>query len=116
MSIRVLLGLTTLLLLPSLSVAQLPAPALDFVYPAGAQVGTTVVVEVGGRDLDEARQLVFSHPGFVGVPVTRPAGEFESGDQIVPNQFRIEVPVNLPPGKYDVRVVGRFGVSTRARS
>lgn len=92
--------------------AQLPNPALDFVFPAGGQVGTSVTVSVSGRDLDAASRLIFSHPGLSGVPVTRPTAEFETGQQTVPNQFRIDIPANLPVGAYDVRVVGRFGAST----
>lgn len=99
------LGVTTVL-------AQLPDPALDFVFPAGGQVGTMVTVQIGGRDLDDAQSLVFSHPGLQGQIDTRPPGEFETGPQPIANQFRIDIPANLVPGAYDLHVVGRFGVST----
>ena len=99
----------------SSAVAQLPNPALDYIFPAGGQRGTTVEVEVGGRDLDQATRLIGTHAGLVGMPVLRDAGEFEAGPQQVKNRFRIEIPVNMPPGTHDVRCVTKFGVSTPRR-
>jgi hypothetical protein len=112
MSHRSCFGLILLACLPTAVAAQLPTPALEYVFPAGGQRGTSVVVEVAGRDVDEAQRLVFSHRGLSGTPVTRPPAEFEQGEQLVPGQFRVDIPANLPVGQYDVRVVGRFGVST----
>ncbi len=117
MSYRMLLSLVTLLgmtlLDPSTrAVAQLPNPALDVIFPAGGQAGRVVNVQVDGRDLDEGRQLVFSHAGIVGRPVMRAAAEFEIGPQTVPNQFEVSISLNVPPGTYDARLLGRFGVST----
>ena len=112
MSVRLSFGLLAVLLLSSTVSAQLPNPALDFIFPAGGQIGTTLEVEVAGRDLDEGRQLIFSHPGLRGVQLTRPPAEFETGDRPIANRFRVSIPVNIAPGRYDVRVAGRFGIST----
>jgi hypothetical protein len=109
---RLIFGLLTQLSMATIALAQLPNPALDFIYPPGGQAGTRVVVQVGGRDLDEGHRLVFSHPGISGAVVTRDPGEFETGAQPVTNQFAVAIPLNVLPGEYDVRVVGRFGVST----
>lgn len=112
MRMRILLGLWIVSLLVSHAAAQLPDPSLDSIFPPGGQAGTNVAVQVAGRDLDEASTLVFSHPGLQGVVETRAAGEFESGPQLVPNQFRVSIPANVAPGVYEVRAVGRFGVSS----
>ena len=93
------------------SSAQLPNPRLDRLFPPGGQVGQTVVVGVAGRDLDDASRLIFSHPGLVGSVHPASAGE-SSEPQAVADRFEVQIPSNIAPGLYDVRVVGRFGAST----
>ena len=112
MKIRILSCAAALMLAHSSLFGQLPNPTLTQIFPPGAQVGETVQVTVAGRDLDEADRLIFSHPGIYGTVRTNPPGEFETQPQPIANQFNIEVPSNVPPGRYDVRVVGRFGAST----
>lgn len=113
-SVIVVLGLTSTLWMmsPTYVVAQLPNPALNEITPPGGQRGTTVRVNVLGRDLNGAHTLTFSHPGIVGRQVTREPMPFETGPQPVANQFDVTIPVNVPTGIYDVQAVGRFGVST----
>jgi len=113
-SVTVGIGLTSTLWMVSQNVvaAQLPNPALNEINPPGGQRGTTVRVNVLGRDLNGAHTLSFSHPGIVGRQVTREPTQFETGPQPVANQFDVIIPVNVPIGTYDVQAVGRFGVST----
>ena len=92
--------------------AQLPNPTLTEVFPPGAAVGASQTVTVTGRDLDEGSQLLFSHPGIIGHVRTNDPGEFESTPTPIQNQFDVVVSENVPPGRYEVRVVGRFGAST----
>ena len=94
------------------SLAQLPNPTLNQIFPPGAAVGGKQSVTVAGRDLDEGTHLLFSHPGIIGTARTNQPGEFDSKPALVPNQFDVDVSENVPPGRYDVRVVGRFGAST----
>lgn len=89
---------------------QIPTPQLTTIFPPGGKVGSTVEVRVGGADLDDARQLLFSHPGIQAVPKMAPATEFEKSKP-VPGVFTVQVAANVPPGNYDARVFGRFGVS-----
>ncbi|MCA9148676.1 MAG: hypothetical protein KDA92_05235 [Planctomycetales bacterium] len=116
MLVRRTLGLVVLFLLTTWSTgrAQLPSPALDRVFPTGAQVGTTVELEIAGRDLDEATRLVLFPTGLEAERIKRETHEFETGLHYVPNRFRLTVPTNMPLGVYDVRIVGRFGASTPA--
>lgn len=78
--------------------AQLPQPKLFTVFPPGAKAGTTVDVAATGAELDEA-QLRFNHPGITAKALA------------AANQFAITVAADVPPGAYEARVLGRFGLS-----
>jgi hypothetical protein len=78
--------------------AQLPQPKLFTVFPPGAKTGTTVDVAATGAELDEA-QLRFNHPGITAKALA------------AANQFAISVAADVPPGAYEARVLGRFGLS-----
>ncbi len=86
--------------------AQLPQTRLSSIFPPGAQKGTTVEVTVGGgTDLDELDQMVFSHPGIVATP------KMDANGVMVANVFAVTIAADVPPGLYDCRVRGLFGVS-----
>jgi hypothetical protein len=88
--------------------AQLPRAQLTTVFPAGAKAGTTVEVTITGTDSEDVRTLVFDRDGFKVEPVLQ---EKEGKQVPVPNRFRITVSSDVPPGYYDVRALGRFGLS-----
>ncbi len=88
-----------------------PAARLQWIYPPGAQVGSTVEISVGGEDLEGADQLVFSHPGLKAQVLTRPPQPWESGPQPVYGRFRLTVDAKVPPGVYEVQARGRYGLS-----
>jgi len=96
---------------PSLLQAELPATQLGSVFPAGANPGATVEVEIGGSNLDGADRLVFSHAGIKAEQKMREPNQFEEGPQPVPRTFAVTVAGNVPPGRYDVRAVGKYGMS-----
>jgi hypothetical protein len=79
--------------------AQLPAARLTNVFPPGGQAGTTVEVTVAGSDLDEPERLHFPLSGITGKPKNDGA------------QFLVTIAPNVPPGVYEARFVGRFGIS-----
>ena len=85
--------------------ADLPAAQLSSVFPPGARIGTTVEVTVAGDDLDELNDLRFSHPGVFARASLDATGKPQA------NRFVVAVAPNVPPGSYDVRAVGRFGIS-----
>src|SRR5262245_22474641 len=78
--------------------AELPSIRFDRLTPLGAAAGTTVEVQVAGRDTEELQGLLFDHAGLSAV----------SGE---PGRFKITVAADVPEGTYDVRLVGRYGVS-----
>ena len=83
--------------------AQLPEPKLNVVAPAGARASETVPVKITGTSTDDPA-LLFSHPGIQAVR-----------DAKVPTLFNVSVAADVPPGAYDVRVLGKFGVSNPRR-
>ena len=87
--------------------AQLPQPRLYSVFPTGCQKGVPVDITLAnGVDLDETTTLLFSHPGLKAVPKVNMAD-----GKPVPNVFTITADAAVPPGIYDVRSVGKYGVS-----
>ncbi len=78
--------------------AELPAPVLQTIFPAGAQAGTTVTATIEGTALEGLRELRSSAPGF-------------AAEKIEGNRFNISVASTTPPGIYDLRAVTDYGVS-----
>jgi hypothetical protein len=78
--------------------AELPHIRLDGIFPLGGQAGSEVVLDLRGKDLDEVKALHFDHPGFKAV-------------FIKPNQFRLTIADDVPPGTYEVRAIGKYGIS-----
>jgi hypothetical protein len=78
--------------------AQLPQPHLDRVFPLGGQAGTHVLLDLTGRDLDDVKSLSSDHPGL--------RAEF-----VKPNQFRLSIATDTPPGTHDLRAIGKYGLS-----
>jgi hypothetical protein len=91
--------------------ASYPQPRLQAVFPPGGKLGTTVEVTLTGTDLDDARSLVFSHPGLQAELIPPPPPDPKKPGQPAPVKFRVRIAADVPPGIYDVRMVGRFGIS-----
>lgn len=96
----------SLLLCQRSLLAELPLARLFTVFPPGGEVGNQVEVSLTGADLDEANQLHFSHPGIT-------AKQKVTGTNALPepNKFLVTIATNVPPGVYEARVAGRFGIS-----
>lgn len=84
----------------SLARADLPSIRFDRLRPLGGTAGAEVEVEIAGAEIDGVNALLFDHPGFKAVPV--------EGKE---RWFKIAISNEVPPGTYDVRLVGRWGVS-----
>lgn len=94
------LGLCALVVLMALSVAgaELPSARLLSVFPPGAKQGSTVEVTITGQDLEDVSGLHFSD-----ARIAAKAG--------AANKFSVTVGADVPAGIYDVRAIGRYGVS-----
>ncbi|QDU18641.1 hypothetical protein [Urbifossiella limnaea] len=106
----------------------LPSPRVNTAFPTGAKLGTSVEVTVTGADLDDPTGLYFSHPGIKAEYVEPPEpvdpkkkdekkdttpkkGKKGAGPAGGPHKFKVSVAADVPPGTYDVRAVGKYGVS-----
>src|SRR5262245_49693549 len=78
--------------------AELPLIRLDRVTPLGGKAGSEVTLEIAGRDLEDAKSLHFDHSGLKAV-------------WLKDRQFKLTIAADVPPGTYEVRAVGRFGIS-----
>lgn len=93
------------ILAPSL-LAELPVSRLWTVYPPGGQRGKETEVAINGVDLDWPEKLQFSHPGIIGKPKSVAEDERQNL-----RTFQVSVGSEVPDGIYEVRSVGRFGIS-----
>jgi hypothetical protein len=110
----------------------LPSPRIQHAFPPGAKAGPPPEVQqygmtfkfvteitVTGTDLDEPEKLLFSHPGIKGeyVAPKQPEPDPKKKDTPPPkanpgpHKFRVTVDKSVPPGVYDVRFAGKWGVS-----
>ena len=93
----------------------IPHPKLSAVVPAGSKAGTSVDVKISGADLDQADRLIFSHPGITAQQIlTAPDRAYPQGHPIA-NAFKVTVAADVPPGTYEIRAAGYFGLSNGRR-
>ena len=78
--------------------ADLPSVRFDRLTFLGGAAGTTVDLEIGGADMEEVKTLLFDHSGL-------------KATFLKDRHFRLRIAADVPAGTYDVRLVGRFGVS-----
>lgn len=90
--------------------AQVPSTQFSSIFPPGGKFGTTVDVQVSGADQIDLTQVVFSHPGIKATQKTSKPNEFLP-EGPTPGQYSVTIAGDVPPGIYEVRVVGRYGIS-----
>ena len=78
--------------------AELPVARLTSAFPPGARAGTSVEIKLSGLDLDEVSGLHFSDG--------RIAAKAGAG-----GAFVVTVPKEVEAGIYDLRAIGRYGIS-----
>lgn len=91
--------------------AQLPTSQLSAVFPSGAQAGAALEVTISGTNLDDADQLTFSHPGIRAKPKMAEATPFDETPPAIENVFEVTVAPEVPKGRYEVRMRGKYGLS-----
>jgi hypothetical protein len=96
--------------------AQVPQPKVYATQPAGAKAGTTVEVKLSsGAELERVDRLIFSHPGLKAERLMRPADRLFPEPRPVDNTFKVAVAADVPPGVYELRAAGPYGVSNARR-
>jgi len=93
------------------AVAQLPTADLTRIEPRVATVGETVQIKLLGKYLDQTTELQFTHDGITAEPLELPKDEFFP-ERRVESTFNVRVDKSVPPGIYEVRCAGYFGIST----
>src|SRR5437764_519939 len=95
---------------------QVPQPKIYALQPTGAKAGTSVEVRISsGSDLDGADRLLFSHPGITAKPVMEEPSRVYPQGRAVEGRFKVSVAADVPPGIYEVRAAGYFGVTNARR-
>lgn len=85
---------------------QLPTNRVFSIFPLGGQRGTTFDVAIAnGVDLEETFKLSFSHPGITAAP------KLDAAMQPLSGQFAVTIAADVPPGVYDLRAIGMYGLS-----
>lgn len=88
----VLLAFTAL----AFSQATFPAPTLTGISPLGAKASSTIELTLRGTDLDGPQAIMIGNR-VIGIKST--------------TKVSVPLPADLKPGLYDLRFVGRYGVS-----
>ena len=97
------------LLIGSMSQAQtvcLPLPRLLTTMPMGGTVGTQVEVTITGENLEDANELIFTHPGITAVP------KLDANGQPDGSRFVVTIAADCPPGIHEARLMTRLGISS----
>merc|ERR1711964_644601 len=94
----------------SIASADLPSTQLTSIFPMGGKFGSSIDVKCNGGEMDEATRLVFSHPGIEATAKMGSGNEFEPAKPTA-GQFTVSIAGDVPPGTYEARVVGRYGIS-----
>ena len=92
--------------------AQLPNSNLEMISPAFARAGTEVEVNLSGKDLEELTGLRFNDARIVARQKMLPVDDFFPKPRPDGNRFVVTIPGDLPPGIYEARSLGYFGLST----
>src|SRR6516162_1054982 len=98
MKYKTLFSIIVLVLMSASARAELPLIRLDRIFPLGGQAGSEVLLEISGKDFEDVKTLHFDHPGLKATLQK-------------PNQFKVAIAANVPSGTYEVRAVGKYGIS-----
>lgn len=103
--------LMSLCLVSQVAFAQFHLSGLQYLSVSGAQAGQTIDLSIVGQRLEEVNKLLFSDPAIKATVKTSDPLPFDEEGQVVFGHFSVEVPADTPAGRYEVRAVGRHGVS-----
>ncbi|QDS96508.1 hypothetical protein FF011L_53200 [Roseimaritima multifibrata] len=101
------------LFLPNRSAsAQLPVIELRSLSQSiFAPGGEYEVAVAAGSHTDESEQLEFSHPGIVATVLMAAPQPLTNAETKRYGNFRVTLSPDVPEGRYEVRAIGRFGIS-----
>jgi hypothetical protein len=95
---------------------QVPQPKIYALQPPGGKAGTTVDVRISsGSDLDGTDRLIFSNPGITAQALKEDPSRVYPQGRALEGKFKVTIAADVPPGIYEVRAAGYFGVSNARR-
>lgn len=92
-------SITAIILVQVSALAQLPTARIDSAFPPGLKAGTEAELSLQGTDLEDADRLLFNDAGLTAVHGEGP-------------KFKVTASAAMAPGLYEMRVGGRFGISS----
>ncbi len=93
------------------AIGQFHVGRLKHLSRSGAMAGESFDLSVHGERLDEVNTLYFSHPGISATPKTLDPLPFSDQRQSQFGHFSVQVPEDVPPGRYEVFAKGRHGIT-----
>ncbi len=84
----------------------LPLPRLLTTMPMGGAVGTQVEVTITGENIEDASELIFTHPGLTAKQKLDVNGQPEL------NKWVVSIAADCLPGIHEARLMTRLGISS----
>ena len=91
--------------------ANFPYVQLLTIFPSGGKQGSTIEISVTGVEMDQVNKLYFSHPGIISSPIPVDPLTLTTELDRFSDKFKVKIGKNVPTGIYEVRIVGRYGIS-----
>ena len=91
--------------------ANFPYVQLLTIFPSGGKQGSTIEISVTGVEMDQVNKLYFSHPGIISSPIPVDPLALTTKLDRFSDKFKVKIGKNVPTGIYEVRIVGRYGIS-----
>jgi hypothetical protein len=89
-----------------------PRLKLETVTPPGGKLGSTFEVVLNGEYLDDVKSLYFSDARIKAELVPPPAPDPKAKNPPPPPlKFKVTIPGDVPVGVYDMRAIGKWGIS-----
>jgi len=91
--------------------AQFHVASLQSLSRLGGQAGKTVNISVRGERLEETAELRFSHPAIRAQLQTTEPLPLTNEQRPAYGDFIVDLPGDLVPGRYEIRALGRHGLT-----
>ncbi|MDA1232845.1 MAG: serine protease, partial [Planctomycetota bacterium] len=84
----------------------LPLPRLLTTMPMGGTVGTQVEITISGENIEDIKEMIFTHPGLTAAPKLDATGQPEA------NKYIVTIAADCPMGIHEARLMTRLGISS----
>lgn len=84
----------------------LPLPRLLTTMPMGGTVGAQVEITISGENIEDIKELIFTHPSITA------AKKLDANGQPEPNKYIVTIAADCPTGIHEARLMTRLGISS----